>query len=75
MSQRNEFFNRNAIEDSHSIYKDFPEFKSPENKEIIMNKPSENIRLYVTLKKSTDSSIEYKKIILMISSFFIKNTF
>ena len=73
MSQRNEFFTRNATEDSHSLYKDFPEFKAPEAKEIIMNKPTENMRLYVTLKKSTDSNIEYKKMILMISSFFIKN--
>lgn len=37
----------------------------------ISAKAPESIRLYVTLKKATDSNIEYKKLILMTSSSFL----
>lgn len=75
-------FNKNLPnEDSISVYRpapgnfphidhDFPEFKSVDMKELPsppLNKPLDNIRLYVTLKKSLDSNIEYKKMILMTS--------
>ena len=71
-------FGKNAPnEDSVSIYrpppgpfphleKDFPDLKM-DTKETHLNKPPENIRLYLTLKKSLDSNIEYKKMILMTS--------
>ena len=47
----------------------------PSNSESYLPKPvsshsraSENIRIYVTLKKASDNNIEYKKMILMTSS-------
>lgn len=55
------------------LERDLPEFKSKEDKEFPLSLPAhnmklpDNIRLYVTLKKSIESNIEYKKMILMIS--------
>ena len=84
MSQRqNDFlFNKNFPNEDNIVYKqppmNFPnldkEFDIKPNNETLfsLNKPPENIRLYVTLKKSVDSNIEYKKMILMISSIYKK---
>lgn len=76
MSLKNDFLTKNfPNEDSNSIYRpplaNFPHLdrEFPITEAInTQNKPIENIRIYITLKKGVDSNIEYKKMILMTSS-------